>query len=84
MTNADPRLCAECGAARELCFCSDMEARHCRACHLMLHGVDTPQRDSEPVTETVADTCRDCDKDVWRYAADGTGFCGEHGKVPAA
>ncbi len=90
MTNSDPRLCAECGARRELCACSNMEARHCLACHLMLHGVDTPRRaalatgsDSGPVASKV-DLCRDCSKEAEWYTADGVGYCMGHGKVPAA
>ncbi len=82
MTNADPRLCFLCGAERELCSCERVTARHCLACHLLRHGVNTPRepaaaagRDSEGVVATGVDRCRDCPKSVEWYAPDGTGFC---------
>ncbi len=78
MPSADARLCAECGAARELCTCSQMEAPHCGACHALLHGA-TPRRDSEPVEQ-----CRDCGATVTWYAADGTPYCEGHGDKEAA
>ncbi len=91
MTNSDPRLCAECGARRELNTCGQMAARHCSACHLLLHGVDTPRApaaatglDSGAVAAVEVDLCRDCPKEAEWYAADGTGYCMGHGeRMPA-
>jgi hypothetical protein len=74
VTNADPRLCSECGAARELATCSLMNGRrHCSACHVMLHG-EALRVDSKAVEQ-----CRDCPATVTWYAAVGTPYCEEHG-----
>lgn len=86
MPNADPRLCFLCGAQRELCSCERVTARHCLACHLLKHGVDTLTSEGTPSTgaPSKVDQCRDCPKEVEWYASDGTGFCEGHGKVPVA
>ena len=81
MTNADPRLCSQCGAAREVNACTQMAERHCRDCHLGLHG-EPPRRDSG-ASSVAVEHCRDCASPVTWYAPDGTAFCDEHGKVPA-
>ncbi len=90
MPNADGRLCFLCGAQRELCSCERVTARHCLACHLLKHGVNTPRApaaatglDSEAVASHI-DQCRDCPDEAEWYTADGVGFCMGHGRVPAA
>ena len=75
MSNADPRLCSQCGATRELNACTQMGERHCRDCHLAMHG--------EAAQAAQVERCRDCSEPVTWYAPDGTPLCEKHGKVPA-